>query len=83
MEQYARGHFEKCVINEAYPFLFYELPKFGKSAFHGIVSKNRLLKEMLNLIRGQKIKLNDLYELLLEEFPDWLKVAQQKNIVQN
>ena len=38
---------------------------------------------MLNLIRGQKIKLIDLYELLLEEFPDWLKVAQQKNIVQN
>jgi hypothetical protein len=47
MEQYARGHFEKCVINEAYPFLFYEIPKFGKSAFHGIVSKNRLLKEIM------------------------------------
>ena len=36
-----------------------------------------------SLDRIESVSDERLYELLLEEFPDWLKVAQQKNIVQN
>ena len=36
-----------------------------------------------SLDRIESVSDERLYELLLEEFPDWLKVAQQKNIVKN